>query len=498
MVSLGSSLPGILLGPNEILDISEDGISFETSSLVEVGEVRPLALQLQETDDSLMLSGRIVWAGPMRRKGVEFVELRAEQLQKIREWLFVSLLAACSGERGEAASPVVQDSGGQSEFQAAAPHPELDETGLSSGEVEAPALADYTASLAALEAVEREVESFHLDVDAALQLVADRVQSLTRSSGAAIALSGGDYLVCRASAGEAPGLGSVFSAGSGFSGACVRNAQVLYCSDAETDARVNAESCRALGVRSLLAAPVHCGERIAGLVELFSPVAGAFSEADQLVLRRVAEIVAEAVTHSQTRGDVIFQSAGPSPESAQRLGASVWKRGIAAAALSSLAIAVVFLLAPKLWHGPTDSGQPQVLSAHPEEAPAVPAGSQEDLRQRAEQGDATAQFSLGAHYALSTGSDQDYIQAAHWFTRAAEQGHVPAQSALGVYYASGTGVPKDLGQAYFWMSLARAGGDEPSRLRLPDLASRMTHNEIVSAQQRADEWIRQHHLTARN
>src|SRR5215510_11489548 len=57
----------------------------------------------------------------------------------------------------------------------------------------------------------------------------------------------------------------------------------------------------------------------------------------------------------------------------------------------------------------------------------------------AQQGDARAQFLLGALYAQGHGVPQDYGAAAQWFRRAAEQGHAAAQFNLGVWYHEGRG-----------------------------------------------------------
>jgi TPR repeat protein len=76
----------------------------------------------------------------------------------------------------------------------------------------------------------------------------------------------------------------------------------------------------------------------------------------------------------------------------------------------------------------------------------------------AQQGDARAQFLLGALYAQGHGVPQDYRMAAVWFRRAAEQGHVAAQFNLGVRYHEGRGVPHDPGQAATWFQRAAQQG----------------------------------------
>src|SRR4029077_15794777 len=68
------------------------------------------------------------------------------------------------------------------------------------------------------------------DVDAALQLRAERAQYISGASGAMIALRRGEHndMLCRASAGSnAPELGALFSMEHGFSGESVRARQLL-------------------------------------------------------------------------------------------------------------------------------------------------------------------------------------------------------------------------------------------------------------------------------
>jgi hypothetical protein len=51
-----------------------------------------------------------------------------------------------------------------------------------------------------------------------------------------------------------------------------------------------------------------------------------------------------------------------------------------------------------------------------------------------------------------------------------------------------------LSKAYFWAVLANTGGDEASKVRLSFLASRMSRREILSVQQQASDWLKQHQL----
>src|SRR6266550_2456773 len=100
-----------------------------------------------------------------------------------------------------------------------------------------------------------------------LELVAQRAVSITGAEGVAVALADYDAIVCRASAGEiAPPPGVKLDPNSGFSGACLRSGQTIRCDDSETDARVNAETCRMLGTRSMIAVPLSAKQRVIGLI----------------------------------------------------------------------------------------------------------------------------------------------------------------------------------------------------------------------------------------
>jgi hypothetical protein len=139
------------------------------------------------------------------------------------------------------------------------------------------------------------------DLDAALQLLADRAQYITGASGAAIALRRGEHadMLCRATAGlNAPELGSLLSMEYGLSGESVRTSRSLRCDDAERDPRVNREGCRQLGIASVLIMPIISDRQVLGVFELFSGKPHAFDERDVSALQRLGEMVETAVKHA--------------------------------------------------------------------------------------------------------------------------------------------------------------------------------------------------------
>ena len=110
--------------------------------------------------------------------------------------------------------------------------------------------------------------------------------------------------------------------------------------------------------------------------------------------------------------------------------------------------------------------------------------AQDDLDtvwQAAEQGNATAQFSLGFMYANGEGVPQDDSEAVRWFRLAAEQGDAAAQLNLGLMYANGEGVLKDSVLAHMWSNIAGANGNEVARENRDNLERDMTRAEISRA-----------------
>jgi hypothetical protein len=376
-------------------------------------------------------------------------------------------------------------------------------------------------------AVQREAEALGADLAAALQLVAVRAQSLVRASGAAIALATGDsnFMECRASAGpDAPPVGARLQVGSGFSGECVKTGSLLRCDDTELDSRVDRDSCRALGLRSILAAPVLVGGRSVGILEAFSPQPNSFTETDGRVLQRLSETILASLNRAAraeslpelvpeptvdrfapTPGSVLFAS--PEEDNKQKEseeknsgGITLPRSHLILLVISAITIFFVlgltsaqFIQAKLEKHNPTQL-QTVLASSQPEThtSPTVETANLDQLKQLAENGDPVAQNSLGLRYATGEGVKQDEQEAVRWLTKAAEQGNVSAQSKLGAIYLRGRDIPQDLNRAYFWMVLARASGDETSKVLAPTITARLTRQQATSIELDADRWLRQH------
>ncbi|HVI09718.1 MAG TPA: GAF domain-containing protein [Candidatus Binatia bacterium] len=507
----------------EVLDISELGVSIQCPAPMEVEREVELCLDLAESDAQISGPARVIWSNASGRAGLSLSTLPDPSLRSLRQWLFLNAMA---GAANAAAADVPLPS--PPEYSAVRPN--------------------FTDTLAAVSAVQREAESLGADLEAVLALVAARSQSLLRSSGAAIAITAGDpeTMICRASAGNcAPPVGAALHVGSGFSGACVSAGRPLRCDDTETDERVDAETCRALGIRSILAAPViserSAGKDAIGLIEVFSDRPDSFSGSAAAVLERFADIVQRAVEAERTKssprppslpsqpapGSVLFaslpdqksESGGKTAENADQdnVGGIRLPRAhlyLLVCAAVTIFFALGFILAPFIqpWiqsHHFRGRTEQTVLASSraPAEAKLSPASESLDaanldqLRELGEQGDAAAADRLGRIYAEGDdkfGVHPDDSEAARWFTSAAEHGSVSAQYKLGLLYWGGHhGLPKDANKAYFWTVLARAGGQEGSKDLANLLAGGMTRAQAAAIEQQAEIWYQQHEAKAR-
>ncbi len=87
-------------------------------------------------------------------------------------------------------------------------------------------------------------------------------------------------------------------------------------------------------------------------------------------------------------------------------------------------------------------------------------------RKSAEQGGASAQYSLGWMYRNGYGVDKDYIEAVRWYRKSAEQGNSYAQDNIGDMYYYGYGVDKDYAEAVRWYRKSAEQGKASAQYNL--------------------------------
>ena len=89
-------------------------------------------------------------------------------------------------------------------------------------------------------------------------------------------------------------------------------------------------------------------------------------------------------------------------------------------------------------------------------------------RKAAEQGLSRAQYQLGLDYASGDGVEMDKVEAVAWFRRAANQGLMEAEFTLGLCYANGRGVDTSPSEAAKWYRKAAARGYLDAEAELGD------------------------------
>ncbi|HEV2117699.1 MAG TPA: GAF domain-containing protein [Terriglobales bacterium] len=271
-----------------VLDLSEQGMSMQTAAPQKVTRPINLHLNLPDPVTNLETTGYIAWADAFGRAGVRFSELPEEPRRRLNQWLAMN-----AGVPSRTAPKLAVAEQVGKPVQA----PDFREPLAISLEPEAASTQRAPESTT----VQYEFTSLGPDLDAALRLIVRKLRSLTRAAGAAIALAQNGQMVCRARTGlMAPPLGSPINANSGFTGECLRSGKALRCDDSETDPRVDAETCRRLKVRSILAAPIQYEREIVGVIEVFSGDAFAFDEGDVAVVQRLAQTVLLAMSHGRT------------------------------------------------------------------------------------------------------------------------------------------------------------------------------------------------------
>ena len=113
----------------------------------------------------------------------------------------------------------------------------------------------------------------------------------------------------------------------------------------------------------------------------------------------------------------------------------------------------------------------------------------EEVKAKAEAGDAESQVELGRRYDKGEGVVKDYAEPAKWYRKAAEQNDALAQYNLGICYYRADAGTEDWAEVYKWLSLAARQGHEHAKQFMTVLESKlMTPEQIAEGQKRAREF----------
>ncbi|MCK9686165.1 diguanylate cyclase domain-containing protein [Scleromatobacter humisilvae] len=129
-----------------------------------------------------------------------------------------------------------------------------------------------------------------------MQLVIDKLRELTQAHGASVDFVDDQHTVVRRASGALAGhLGLRIANATSLSGQCVRTGAVQRCDDSEADERVDRATCRILGVRSMIFAPLRQGTATVGVLKVFSERPQAFDDGDVQMLQLMASAIVAAL-----------------------------------------------------------------------------------------------------------------------------------------------------------------------------------------------------------
>ena len=136
-------------------------------------------------------------------------------------------------------------------------------------------------------------------LDRILQNLVRRALQETRASSAAIGVIHESAMVCRAAAGlPLSHVGEPIDIESGLTAMAVRREMSQWCSDTESDGRVDPEVCQRLGVRSIIVVPVRSAQSVVGVFAVFATTPDAFSLENLNTIKKLAHWTGEAIENT--------------------------------------------------------------------------------------------------------------------------------------------------------------------------------------------------------
>ena len=159
-----------------------------------------------------------------------------------------------------------------------------------------PSSLDLAGRLSAVVALQQEILAVATDVDKVMQTIVSRVPSLTNGNGAVIEIVEGHQLVYRAASGSAaPHVGKRLPLEGSLSGEAIRQRALMRSDNTDGDPRVDGGACRAIGIRSMIVAPLMNGNASIGALKTFAGRPAAFEDLDAYTIQLLAGMTSSAL-----------------------------------------------------------------------------------------------------------------------------------------------------------------------------------------------------------
>lgn len=236
-VGLGPAGSGVLV------DVSAGGIRVQSLAPLRRGAEVPLRIEVPDQFQPLFCNATVIWSKPNGAAGLQFVKLEEAQQKVLNTWL-------ADLERGTLAQTRTTE---QDEFNS----------------------------------IVAKIKGLKLNNADALNVIVERIIELTSATGAAVALGSPENLVCMASGGGAPEVGTQIPPGAGLTGECVRRRKMVHCQNAQNDPRVGPD----LNLGSAVVIPLMVNGDLRGVLEAFSVKPYAFNLRSLDSLEKLADAV---------------------------------------------------------------------------------------------------------------------------------------------------------------------------------------------------------------
>jgi len=156
---------------------------------------------------------------------------------------------------------------------------------------------DRLETLSALHQLVEQVD-FDVGLDAAVHLVAERTRDLLMADLVAIGTIDGDHVVFSVIAGHADLAGIEVPIATSINGIAITSGETQVSLDTEVDDRIDKRATRAVGARSLVAAPLRHGGQIVGVLDVLSARPAAFSGIDVRTIELIGGAISAAYGHA--------------------------------------------------------------------------------------------------------------------------------------------------------------------------------------------------------
>lgn len=247
-------------GEGRILDISETGMASQSHIPIQPGGKITVDFDIPD-GGHIRTEAQVVWRTADKRMGLRFLRMSEPARLRLRAWI-----DTLAGPEPVPAAPAEAAAKTDS-----APPRDNNEFWHLIGEIKASKLY----------------------LDSALALIVERAAELTGSTGAALAIGPPENMVCRATLGDAPEVGTVINPDSKLTSECIRTRNTVHVLDTDADPRVDPFVCRDLNMRSAVLAPAfpNKGDKnFTVVLEMFSSRAKNFSEESIRKLEQLAEV----------------------------------------------------------------------------------------------------------------------------------------------------------------------------------------------------------------